>query len=809
VRRKPNYLVVLLSTLAGTMCVACSLVTSLDGLTGGGPGVQGVDGGGAEGGGITIVPGDAARVADTGAPETQTDDAGVDAAPTCPEGSTLCSGSCVDPATDPANCGTCGNACFVSAGQSCVAGGCTPAAFLLIDSAGYALDDPSGAAAGTGIDQVAYVGPNANQEWIVSLVAAGQYKVLLAANGLALTGPAANCARVTLASYIAAPEQLWELAGNGSQTSLVNVASGNVLDDWSGGQGQQVATCSLGNGGPDTNQMWFLSPVLSVGPIPDGTYAFVDGAGFALDDPGGGGVDQTNNTGAHQQWTVTLVGGIQYKILSSSGAALTGDTTNAPLTLASYTGASDQLWVLQRNGTGYSVLNVRTGQAIDENNGGGLDISVMSWSFDERNGGQVWSLARVIPDGSYALFDEVGFALDDPDNRGDAGAVPDQRVYAGTSQQWTVTNVGGTLYEIASASGDALTSGTGNGTIAALSSYTGGVNQLWSFAPAAGGYAVVNSGTGLVLDSNGGGQGTSCNEWQSGGSPNQTWTFTATSAVAPPLADGAYVFAAAGGFTLDDPGGAPVSPDQVPYSGPDQTWTVTRVGGSGYKILSAGGYALTSGTTNGTLAPLSSYTGADNQLWSFATLGGGTYAVVNAGTGLLLDDNGGNSGSGTVCNQWGWGSTLHQMWTVTTASKVAPPIANGVYHFVDAPGFALDDRGSEDGGATSPDQIPYSGAAQDWTVTLVSGFEYKIIGPNGTALTSGTSNGSLAPPSSYTGAVDQLWTFVSAAGGGYYVVNVGTGLLLDDNSGGAGVVCNQWGWQPNSAPNQSWTLVSN
>jgi hypothetical protein len=58
-------------------------------------------------------------------------------------------------------------------------------------------------------------------------------------------------------------------------------------------------------------------------------------------------------------------------------------------------------------------------------------------------------------------------------------------------------------------------------------------------------------------------------------------------------------------------------------------------------------------------------------------------------------------------------------------------------------------------------------------------------------------------------AVDQLWTFVSAGGGGYYVVNVGTGLLLDDNSGGAGVVCNQWGWQPDSAPNQSWTLVSN
>jgi hypothetical protein len=809
VRRKPNYLVVVLSTLVGTMCVACSLVTSLDGLTGGDSRGAGVDDGGDADGGLRgVVPGDAAGLADTSHPETQSNDTGADAGPSCPQGSTLCEGSCVDTATDTVNCGTCGNACLVSAGQSCVAGGCAPGAFLLIDSAGYALDDPAGAPAGTGIDQVAYLGPNPNQEWMVSLAGPGQYKVL-AANGLALTGPSADCGQAALASYTQAPEQLWVLEVNGGQTSLVNVASGNALDDESGGQGQQIATCSLGNGGPDTNQMWFLSPVLNVPPIPDGAYAFIDAAGFALDDPGSGGVDQTHDTGEGQQWTVTLVGGIQYKILSSSGAALTGDTTNAALTVASYTGAGDQLWVFQQNGTGYSVLNVQTGQAIDENNGGGLDISVESWSFDEGNGNQVWSLARVVPNGSYALFDEVGFALDAPESADDAGTIPDQSAYAGDNQQWTVKNVGGTLYEIASASGDALTSGMGNGTIAAVSSYTGAVNQLWSFAPAAGGYAVVNAGTGLVLDSNGGGEGTSCNEWQWGGAPNQTWTLTPSSAVAPPLADGAYVFAAAAGFTLDDPGGAAVSPDQVPYSGPDQTWTVTRVNGPEYKVLGAGGYALTSGTTSGTLAPLSSYTGADTQLWIFAPLGGGTYSVVNAGTGLLLDDNGGNPASGTVANQWQWATTTHQMWTVTAASEVAPPVANGVYHFIDAPGFALDDPGSEEAGAASPDQVPYSGTAQDWTVTLVSGFEYKIISPNGAALTSGTSNGLLAAPSSYTGAVDQLWTFVSAGGGSYHVVNVGTGLVLDDNSGGAGVSCNQWGWQPNSAPNQNWTLVSN
>ena len=297
---------------------------------------------------------------------------------------------------------------------------------------------------------------------------------------------------------------------SGSQTTLANVASGNVLDDNSGGgQGQQVVTCSFGSG--DANQMWTLATIVTQPPIPEGTYAMVASSAFALDDPGGGGVDQAHNSGANQQWSVSLVQGIQYKLLSESGAALTGTTTDAALTLASYTGADDQLWVFQANGSGYNVLNVQTGQAIDDG-GGGLNISVVSWKYDAGNGNQLWSLARLIPAGSYALFDSVGFALDDPGGD-DAGAVPDQSVYSGANQRWTVTNVSGTLYEIASASAYALTSGTGNGTIAALSVYTGASNQLWSFSPTVGGYSVVNAGSGLLLDAAGGGQGTACHEW--------------------------------------------------------------------------------------------------------------------------------------------------------------------------------------------------------------------------------------------------------------------------------------------------------
>ena len=40
----------------------------------------------------------------------------------CPEGQAFCNDVCVDPQTDPANCGLCGNAC--AAGEICFAGQC-------------------------------------------------------------------------------------------------------------------------------------------------------------------------------------------------------------------------------------------------------------------------------------------------------------------------------------------------------------------------------------------------------------------------------------------------------------------------------------------------------------------------------------------------------------------------------------------------------------------------------------------------------------------------------------------------------------
>jgi hypothetical protein len=63
------------------------------------------------------------------------------------------------------------------------------------------------------------------------------------------------------------------------------------------------------------------------------------------------------------------------------------------------------------------------------------------------------------------------------------------------------------------------------------------------------------------------------------------------------------------------------------------------------------------------------------------------------------------------------------------------------------------------------------------------------------------------PLASYTGATSQLWSFAPIDDGSYFVVNVGSDLLLDDNGGAAGTPCNEWGWEGGGNPNQVWTLV--
>ena len=112
-----------------------------------------------------------------------------------------------------------------------------------------------------------------------------------------------------------------------------------------------------------------------------------------------------------------------------------------------------------------------------------------------------------------------------------------------------------------------------------------------------------------------------------------------------------------------------------------------------------------SSATDTTIAGLSSYTGASDQLWVFWPTGLGAHWIVNVGTGMALDDHGGG-GIGVHIQQWSWSSgSSHQLWTVTAASSLGAPIANGTYQIGASSGYALDDP-SGGGPGTTPDLWP-------------------------------------------------------------------------------------------------------
>jgi hypothetical protein len=376
---------------------ACALIDSFQGFTGA------TDAGAREGGAMPDVQ------SDTGASDTEASGTEADA---CPTGSTLCGGSCVDASTDGGNCGSCGMQCsapsYCSGGQclfkcpsgttytvSVVSTAVVDGTYEFLSSAGFALDDPNGGIAGTGLDQYAYVGDS--QQWTVTGMGGGAYKIL-AQNGLALTGQGANT-QVDLEPYTGSSQQLFAFVRSGSGWNIVDMLDCYAIGDSGGGIHEAVVEKAFAPG--DNNQSWTLTPVASVtAPVASGTYEITDiASGDALDDNSGGGSgtvpDLAVYAGANQQWAVTLVSGVQYKIIAASGAALTmSSMPNSTIAaLSGYTGANDQLWVFwpSGNGSAYGIVNVGTGLAADDHGGGGVGVQIQQWVWNN-NSHQQWAL---------------------------------------------------------------------------------------------------------------------------------------------------------------------------------------------------------------------------------------------------------------------------------------------------------------------------------------------------------------------------------------------------------------------------------
>lgn len=97
---------------------------------------------------------------------------------------------------------------------------------------------------------------------------------------------------------------------------------------------------------------------------------------------------------------------------------------------------------------------------------------------------------------------------------------------------------------------------------------------------------------------------------------------------------------------------------------PDGTYTVTN-GASGLVWDDPG-----SATTSGTNVILYAATGGNNQKWQFTSLGNGYYKIVNLTSGLCLNDPGSSTTSGTLLIQYPYGTgTPNEQWLLTPSGN--------------------------------------------------------------------------------------------------------------------------------------------
>jgi hypothetical protein len=114
----------------------------------------------------------------------------------------------------------------------------------------------------------------------------------------------------------------------------------------------------------------------------------------AWQEPDQEGVNQMAYKSSDQEWMVTLIAENQYEIAKTNGLALTAADSKAQLVLLPYAGTSNQLWTFTPNEANYNIMNVGSGENIDDWSGRAGTI-VGQYTQDKANVNQQWKLTRV------------------------------------------------------------------------------------------------------------------------------------------------------------------------------------------------------------------------------------------------------------------------------------------------------------------------------------------------------------------------------------------------------------------------------
>jgi GH25 family lysozyme M1 (1,4-beta-N-acetylmuramidase) len=209
-------------------------------------------------------------------------------------------------------------------------------------------------------------------------------------------------------------------------------------------------------------------------------------------------------------------------------------------------------------------------------------------------------------------------------------------------------------------------------------------------------------------------------------------------------------------------------------------------------------------TVNGTNVAIYAANNTEAQRWTIVEDGQqGVYRLYSACSGLVLDVAGGRTVNGTNVHTYASNGTNAQKWTFEATTFVAD---GGVVTIQSALGTVLDavDGGTADG--TNIQAYTANGTqAQKFRVTAVGGDYYQIECLNsGMVLSLSGTNVVLSAP---VNAAAQRWKILPAnTGGGYFLLENGTGKVLDIAGGSKSAGANAQVYAHNDTAAQKWRL---
>lgn len=636
--------------------------------------------------------------------------------------------------------------------------------------------------------------------------------------------------------------QLWKFVDAGNGYYYIRSKTGNVIDlaDKNATKGSNVYM--WGMTGVNSQQWKFTTS--SYRPIKDGEYVIgnVKDAYAVMTASGTNIQIGAYNNSDYQKFKVTYVSDGYYKIvLSSNGKSLdvaNGSTANkANLQLYNANGTDAQLWKFIDAGNGSYYIRSKLGTTIDLLSGkltAGTNIQMYTTAVSDA---QKWVLdaemavasERPIEDGTYVIknLSNTKTALDvEGGSEKNGGNIRLYNYNNSSSQRFEFYYVGNGYYKIMTErSGRALDVQGGSakvGTNLQQYEWKNVTAQLWKILPAGNGNYYIQSKLGTVLDLNKNTAVSGANVQMNvrGNRTTQKWKIEKSEY--KPFANGTYSFRATSSKNqvLDIQNGSKDDGGNLWLYGVNgsqtQNFELTHVKDGYYKIISKNsGKALQydpKNSGNKSNVYQRTWNGKDEQLWKFVQGYGGSY-FIKSKTGRVFDIAGGEIAAKTNVQMYLMNGTDAQKWTLRKENEYkAVKIQNGVYTIQTAAKKSLlleVKDGSTTNKANVQINVQNDEKSQKFRVTAVSDGYYKIISEkSGKALDiSGASmlSGTNVQQYSWNGTNAQLWKFVDAGDGTYYIQSK-LGTVLDVQGGKIVAKANVQAYNSNKTEAQKWVL---